>query len=489
MQKHRWNRGIVRVGGLMIVAALGSGAVGWGVSQRSGLFGRRTPSEAWRAWPRAVVRRADVVVSLTAGGRVESAVKTLIECELEGLSSGTAGRSGGSTLIIELVPDGSSVRAGDVLCRLDASEYEEIVRRQEIEVEQARADRRRAELDVRSSALGLGEFRDGVRTQRQQEFQGKIALAEADLRRQQDRLEWAGRMLPLGYISAAQLANERQARLRAEVSLRGLRGEFRNFERFVAPNTLRTLENRMASAQAVLDFQIARLARQDQRQAHYRRQVELCTVRAPHDGVLVYANESDDDVRIEPGARVRQKQDLFYLPDLSRMEVRALLHETVVERVRAGMPARVRVEAFAEEVLPGRVVAVSPVPLPRRRSRDADIKNYQARVALDEIPAGLRPGMSAAVEILTARKPDALVVPAGAVADEEGRDVCYVPGLRGLERRPVEVGPAGRDLLEVTEGLAEGEEVILDAARAEVFAVADAAVPPGEEAETDAALR
>ena len=41
-------------------------------------------------------------------------------------------------------------------------------------------------------------------------------------------------------------------------------------------------------------------------------------------------------VRIEPGMVVRRKQDLFMLPDLSRMEVFTLLHESVADEVRAG---------------------------------------------------------------------------------------------------------------------------------------------------------
>jgi HlyD family secretion protein len=481
----------VWVGGLVGLAAIGWGVIAWSVANGPGLLGRR-PSAAWGALPRAVVRRADVDVSLTAGGRVESAVKTLIECELESLHISTEGRSatvGGSAAILELVADGADVHEGDVLCRFDASEYEEMVRQQEIKVEQARADRRRAELDVQSAATALREYQDGLRMQRRKEFQGQIALAEADLRRQQDRLAWAQRMLPMGYIAASNLQNERLQRLRAEVTLDGLRDQFKNFLRFVEPNTLRTLGARVASSRTTLEYQTARLARQENQLAHFRHQVELCTIRAPHDGLAIYANEQDSDARIEPGVRVRQKQDLFYLPDLSRMEVQTLLHETVVERVRAGMPARVRIEALAEQVVPGRVVAISPMPMPRRKRSAPDIKNYMARVALGAIPAGLRPGMSAAVEILTDCRTGALVVPGAAVAIEGGRDVCYVAGPRGLERRRVAVAPASRDLLEVTEGLAEGEEVVLDPARAEVAAAFEAPTTPGEGSVTEADVR
>jgi HlyD family secretion protein len=204
-------------------------------------------------------------------------------------------------------------------------------------------------------------------------------------------------------------------------------------------------------------------------------------VRAPHDGLVVYARPSDDGARVMVGASVRQKQDLFYLPDLRHMEVQTVLHETVVPRVRAGMPVWVRVEALSDRTLPGRVVSISPLPLPRSRRSSPDVRNYRARVVLDEAPAALRPGMSAAVAIETNRRPGALVIPRDAVAGVSGRDVCYVAGPRGLERRRVAIGTAERDLLEVTAGLAEGEEVVLVPARPEALAALDSAAIEVEE--------
>ena len=68
-------------------------------------------------------------------------------------------------MILSLVPEGTQVKKGDVLCRLDASEYEELVRTQEIKSEQAKARAlRQAELnfDVASGRLAVREYRDGL---------------------------------------------------------------------------------------------------------------------------------------------------------------------------------------------------------------------------------------------------------------------------------------------------------------------------------------
>ena len=72
--------------------------------------------------------------------------------------------TGGASTIIELIPDGSNVKKGDVLCRLDSSDYEELIRQQEIQVQRSRADLEAARLDLESEKAALREYRDGTRT-------------------------------------------------------------------------------------------------------------------------------------------------------------------------------------------------------------------------------------------------------------------------------------------------------------------------------------
>ncbi len=61
--------------------------------------------------------------------------------------------------------------------------------------------------------------------------------------------------------------------------------------------------------------------RQIDRLAMLERQVEACTIRAPHDGFVIHANDARRQIVIEEGMPVRQRQPLFYLPDLKDMEI------------------------------------------------------------------------------------------------------------------------------------------------------------------------
>jgi HlyD family secretion protein len=335
---------------------------------------------------------------------MESAESTLIRCELERLAAG--GGAGGSSTIIDLIPEGTTVRRGEVLCRLDASRYEELVVQQQIEVERARADRAAAAADLEVAEIAVREYRDGLVPQRLRQLEGRIASAGADLNRQDERLAWSGRMLGLGYVAAGRVRVEEQARLRAELELERLRGELALFRRYSGPRTLRSLEIRAETARSELDYRGLRRRLAEERLAHCRLQVDRCTIRAPHDGLVIYANRPGRDAEIELGAPVRRRQKLFFLPDLSRMEVRVLLHETVVDRVRFRMSARIRPESSPARCLTGHVVAISLLPVQGRRTTH-EVRYYEGRIALDDTPAGLRPGMSCEVHIATAERQDA----------------------------------------------------------------------------------
>jgi HlyD family secretion protein len=468
----RWLRLSGRISGpLLLVVVVG------GVSSLAFRPGNQAARSS-KDMPRAQVRRVDLRVSLQASGLVESAKRTLITCEIENLRLRSRGEElyiGGASTIISLLPEGTMVKKGDVICELDASEYEELVLQQKIKVEQARASMQQAKLDLDVRQLAIKEYRDGIVKQFDKEYKGRIALGKADLERAIDRLAWSTRMISKGYVSPAQVTSDKFTVQRNRVNLDLLQSEYTQFLEYTVPSSLRVLEVDVESARINLDYQLARVRRFEERLAKYEHQVELCTLRAPHDGFLIYYTERRNrGTLIEEGAMVFQKQNLFYLPDLADMEVIATIHETAIDRVQEGMIARVHIEALPNLEVEGHVIWVSPVPLWNPPWLGNEVKNYEGRVKLDSLPNGLRPGMTAEVEIVTGNHPDALVVPPEAISYEGGHEICYVAVQEGVERREVTLGSSTIDMVEVTEGLAEGEEVVLDPAGNHVVPTSDA---------------
>jgi HlyD family secretion protein len=414
--------------------------------------------------PTVKVRRADVDGSILAAGRVASSQSTEIRCMLERLNLPGQGGSlaSGASTILSLVPEGSTVKTGDVLCEMDASDYTELVRRQQIVVEQTGADRMQASLALDVAKITLQAYREGEQIQVERDFLGQIALAKADLARQADRLDWSRRMLEKGYTSLAQVRGDELAQARIATALAQAELALANYKRFTTPKDFLVLRSQVVSAQSALDFQTIRLKREQERLAHYKELVERCTVRAPHGGYVVYANRPGREPRVYLGAPVRERMRLFTLPDQSKMEVEVLLHETIVARVHPEMAANIRVEALPDEVLEGDLASIAPVPL-SDQSQDSgnDVTYFLGHVRLETLPPRLRPGMTAEVTISTGLRRGVLAVPASTVMLEDDQEICYVDHDDSVERRAVKVSQATRDLLEVVDGLNEGEEVIL----------------------------
>jgi HlyD family secretion protein len=423
---------------------------------------RARPS--WKNLPRAVVRRTSFDVCLTANGVAQSAEQTVVRCRLENLmrSRRQGIMVGGASIILEIVPNGTAVKKGDLLCTLDASEYEEIANAQLLNVLQHQAEAVQTDLALQAAETALIEYRDGLFPQDILGMKGKIALAESEMKAAADRLSWTQRMEAKGYASLAQVTSDRQALLSATLRFEQAQTELDTYQRFNAPKTLVALRAEVEKARKWYIHEAGDYEKSKTQLAHYRSLIDRCTIRAPHDGFVIYANGpfrvEEEQARIEEGASVRQGQELFYFPDLTKMQVVALLNETVVNRVRRGMPARVRFEGTLEWACAGHVESVESLPA---RSFN-DVPYYPCRITLEAPPPGLLPNKSAEVEIQIGRCCDSLAIPSEAVSLDQDRSICCVIGPSGPERREFTPGGSSTELIEVTDGLKEGEILLLN---------------------------
>jgi HlyD family secretion protein len=441
-------------------ATLAVGGFGWTRWHK-----RKPPGERYQTID---VRRADLFPTRIASGRLESGKRTIIECELENVAVGIRGQrltAGGASVLLSVIPQGSVVKRGDVLAVLDSSDYEELLRLQTITQERAKSDKFQAELDLEIAKLAVREFQEGIVKESTELFEGNVFLARSDLERANDRLNWSRRMNGKGYVPAASVMSDAFRKEQMAQALTKQEGAFGLFKKYTVARTMKELEGAVTGAESNLDYQQLRLRRQTDRLASLEKQVEHCTIRAPHDGFVIYANNADRELFIEAGLPVRQRQHLFYLPDLNDMEVVAMLHESYVDKINPGMRATVVVEGLRDRRIEAHVTSIAPMAAFNWRS---DVQYFEGIVKLESVPAGLRPGMSAEVEIALPRLENVIAVPSEAVRLENGHDVCFVVHDDKLERREVKVGQVTRDLSEVTEGLTEGELVVLNPSKEEL---------------------
>ncbi len=470
---------------VVAMAAVGSGLSACYVTKAGPFAERRTAREIYRF---VRVERTALEPSLKAPGRVESSKRTIIKCELENLSSGAVGTNassssaamaaasagaGGASTMISLVPEGTVVNKGDIIARLDASNYEEMLRQQTIVVEQAKSSHLQAQLNVEIAQIALREYMQGTVKQTIEQMEADLSLARANLTQASERLDWSRMMNGKGYASVAQVKTDEQTFLTDEQALRQQELAYDLFQRFSLPKTEKTLQADITTAQTTLDSEQVKLNRQLERFAQLQRQVERCTIRAPHDGVVYYYFDPNprfgsEGSSIEEGMSVRQEQKLFYLPDLDQMEVQVDLNESIVSRVHPGMTASVEFEAIPGLRLSGKLASISEIPSQESR-RGEDVRHFMGILKLDHSAPGVKPGMSAMIDLNLVRREDILAIPHEAVISDRGQYDCYVlTAGNQIERRTIHVGKSTPELIEVAEGLKEGEEILLN--------------PPGREA-------
>jgi HlyD family secretion protein len=155
---------------------------------------------------------------------------------------------------------------------------------------------------------------------------------------------------------------------------------------------------------------------------------------------------------------VRKDQTLVLMPDLSHMQVEVGIHESMVDRVKPGQMARV---TLPDQTLQGKVISVSPVTRPAGWWTGNVVK-YDTLIELPSAE-GLKPGMSAEVEVVLDRHKNVLTIPVAAVVETEYSVFCYVKTAEGPIRRVLQLGDSNDSFIVVIAGLKEGEPVVLNA--------------------------
>ncbi|MDO8944657.1 MAG: HlyD family efflux transporter periplasmic adaptor subunit, partial [Desulfobacterales bacterium] len=193
-------------------------------------------------------------------------------------------------------------------------------------------------------------------------------------------------------------------------------------------------------------------------------QFAKCVIRAERTGLVVYGTDGHmfGGEQIREGATVRERQKIITIPDMKQMAVKVKIHEAFIKKVRKGLPATVKVDAYADELLTGEVSKVGILPDYQNRWMNPDIKVYITTVEIHEVRDWLKPGMSAKVEIMVKQLTNVVYAPLQCISLSKGKPVCYVSKAGGPEQRAVEIGEFNDEFIEIKAGLNEGEIVLLN---------------------------
>ncbi len=191
-------------------------------------------------------------------------------------------------------------------------------------------------------------------------------------------------------------------------------------------------------------------------------------LRAPVDGVLNIMTNSraqgsfgQSRPPFQEGDTVWAGAEIAEIPDLSSMVVEFRVEEIDRGRVEMGQQVRMRVDAVPDVVLTGKIETLSPIATLVFR-RFPPEKNFPAQASIEKLDPRLRPGMSATVEIIIERRPNALIIPAKASFQVDGKPTVFVSQGAGYRRQSIEVIARNPNEIVVNDVLREGQVIALE---------------------------
>lgn len=349
----------------------------------------------------AAVVRGDLVRDISVQGRVVAAVSPTLYAPAPGTI----------TLHVEA---GASVAEGEVLAEIHSPELETSLKQAEAGLEEQTVELERQKIESRQAALEKRKSAD---------------LADVAL-----------------------VAAKREMRRAEEANDRGVIPVI-DYEK--AKDDLRNAELAYAHAVADADLFDERLTfelkakelsrnRQQLRVIELQRQVDQLAVRSPVAGIV-------GDLLVEQRAAVSRDTPVMAVVDLSRFEIDAQIPESYADDLAIGMQAEIILGSLKYA---GQLVAVSP---------EIVANQVRSRIRFsDEMPANIRQNQRLTTRILLEERPSVLTLQRGQFLETGGGRVAYV--LRDddiAERRQITIGGRSLSSVEILDGLAEGDRVII----------------------------
>lgn len=357
-------------------------------------------------------------------GEIESSKNIELRCEIKARSG-----SGPSTSILEVVPEGTLVKAGEVVVKLDASVFEQERDGQQIICNSSAASVVQARNTYEAAVIALDEYLRGTYVEAEQTVLSEIFVAEENLRRAQQYVRYSERLATKGYVTSLQLEGDQFAVEKTRNELDVARTKLKVLQELTRKKNEKQFDSDIITAKSKWEAEQSSHAIELKKLKQIDLQIAQCEMSAPADGQVVYANVVSGGGGnvwvVEAGAAVREQQPIVRLPDPNFMQVKAKVSESRVTLVKPGMPVVVSCDALSGVPLKGEVTRVNQYPEPTSFF-SSPVKVYGTLIKIIDPPQAIRTGLTAQVTIQVDRRENVLQIPIQAVVERGGRTYCLV---------------------------------------------------------------
>jgi len=464
---------------IVVVALVAAAVAAW-------LFGGGNSTD--ETTPVFAVAEGPLTIGITASGSVQSRDKVVLRSELEGRNT-----------ILWVVEDGVSVKTGDLLVEFDAAALVEkrndqeitantahgnlIIAEERLEVTKGECEgnllEREVTLDLAKMALEKYEKGDFPEEKRQRE--ADIALADEELQRAAEKLDWSRKLAKEGFLTRTELQADELALRRKEIDLEMAKTKMNVLTNYTVHQQRATLQSDVRKATRAVtrtQWQNKSQIRQGeteivQRSREYYRatnrlaelnfQISKSKIYAPTNGIVLYSSTAKRrwwENPLAAGESAVQRQELIYIPLDEGMIIEIMVPEASLNKLEAGMAATVKVDAFPDQVFNGKLSKIGILPDAQSTRLNPDLKMFKCELECDFRDAVVRPGMSCDIELVKETYAKAVYCPIQCVVRIDGDAYVYVQDGSEWILRKVEVGLDNNRMIHILKGVEPGEIIM-----------------------------
>ncbi|RKD32352.1 efflux RND transporter periplasmic adaptor subunit [Thermohalobacter berrensis] len=322
-----------------------------------------------------------------------------------------------------LAEEGDKVSKGDILAKLDTEELEYNIKSAQINLELER-----------EKLKNMMDEADAFK------FEKQLENAELSLNNAKKNYENSKRLYNAGAISKTKLDQDKVSYERAKNEYELAKKELEDFL-----NKNDSIETQKKT------IELTELSLKKQKD-----NLKKSIIRSPIDGTIVYSEA-------EVGIPANSANPLFIIDDTDRLEIEVSISEYDINDVKIGQKVKITGEAFKGREYEGKISYISPVATKSNTNTGVET-NVKVKIDIVNPDKYLKPGFSVDVEVNTAHKGDALVVPYESLYQKRNGETVVFKVENGVVKEvPVKVGIEGDLKVEIiSEKIKEGDKIIFN---------------------------
>lgn len=329
----------------------------------------------------------------------------------------------GQMQLVYLLPEGTSVKTGDVIVQFATTDVDKTISDRENDLNILQSDfatlvanqnQRMADLELNLKNIDLA-YQQALLQVEKTKFEADVDRKGAEINVEKNRL------------------SVEQARMRIET------------QKIIDKSD--TQKAKLRIHQVENDLNRARTDR------------ELYTLKAPFPGLAVFEMNGSTNRKMAVGDSPYPGMPLVSLPDLTQIQSLTNVNEVDISKVVVGQKSHIRLDAFPDRMFDATVSAVGTIG--QQKDRATAIKTFEVVLDLNNADPILRPGMTTGNEIIMQNMENVLSIPLESVFEKDGKTVAFVVRGSSARAQEIQLGVKNGNFIVVTSGLQAGDKVAL----------------------------